>query len=322
MKVSLVMATYNGHDYLIEQLDSIKNQTRRFDEVIIVDDVSKDDTVILIKDYLDKYQLDWKLIENDVNLGYRDNFKKGLSLASGDIVFLSDQDDRFHLDKVERMISIMEDNDNIKSLASSFNFIDSDSKLFTIEQKKGYSNQNIIHKELVKELEQIDFSLIKVTNISQGCTMAIKKDIIDIYIKNTNGLYPHDWELNLISAMQDGCYFYNVPLIDYRIHGNNTIGLDNVINDSQSELMKNRTLQRLKYIDEEICLMENLLDIDKCNKDIKDYILGHIDYSKNRKDYISNKAIFSLFVMYIKGQYRTYGTLKTLLGDICSILYK
>ena len=126
MKVSLVMAVYNGEKYLIEQLDSIRKQTYLIDEVILIDDVSTDNSYELIHQYIDGYKLiNWKLIKNENNLGYRKNFKKGLEIVDGDIIFLSDQDDRWHLNKIEVMVEKMSQS-NILSLASSFNFMDQD----------------------------------------------------------------------------------------------------------------------------------------------------------------------------------------------------
>lgn len=119
MKVSLVMAVYNGEKYLIEQLDSIRKQTYLIDEVILIDDVSTDNSYELIHQYIDGYKLiNWKLIKNENNLGYRKNFKKGLEIVDGDIIFLSDQDDRWHLNKIEVMVEKMSQS-TILSLASS-----------------------------------------------------------------------------------------------------------------------------------------------------------------------------------------------------------
>ena len=116
MKISLVMATYNGAKYLNEQLDSIKNQTLKLDEVIIVDDVSTDDTSYLVEKYISNHQLNWIFIKNEKNLGYKGNFKKGLAHASGDVIFLCDQDDIWHLDKVERMVEALKNHPEIKAL--------------------------------------------------------------------------------------------------------------------------------------------------------------------------------------------------------------
>lgn len=104
MKVSLVMAVYNGEKYLIEQLDSIRKQTYPIDEVILIDDVSTDNSYELIHQYIDGYKLiNWKLIKMKI---IQDIVRtlKGLEIVDGDIIFLSDQDDRWHLNKIEVMV--------------------------------------------------------------------------------------------------------------------------------------------------------------------------------------------------------------------------
>ena len=60
MRISIVMTTYNGEKYLLEQLDSLRTQTRTPDEVIICDDGSTDST----NRYIDKYITDHKGIAN------------------------------------------------------------------------------------------------------------------------------------------------------------------------------------------------------------------------------------------------------------------
>ena len=66
MRISVAMATYNGHKYIVEQLDSIRNQSLKVDEVVICDDQSSDDTVSIIRNYIEKYKLDnWKVTVNE-----------------------------------------------------------------------------------------------------------------------------------------------------------------------------------------------------------------------------------------------------------------
>ena len=92
----------------------------------------QDNSYELIHQYIDGYKLiNWKLIKNENNLGYRKNFKKGLEIVDGDIIFLSDQDDRWHLNKIEVMVEKMSQS-TILSLASSFNFMDQDGNLSLI----------------------------------------------------------------------------------------------------------------------------------------------------------------------------------------------
>jgi len=98
MKISVCMATYNGERYLKEQLDSILKQLSFTDEIIISDDGSQDRTIEIIESFGDSRI---KLFHStQQNLIY--NFENALSKASGDIIFLSDQDDIWYENKVEK----------------------------------------------------------------------------------------------------------------------------------------------------------------------------------------------------------------------------
>ena len=274
MKVSLVMAVYNGEKYLIEQLDSIRKQTYLIDEVILIDDVSTDNSYELIHQYIDGYKLiNWKLIKNENNLGYRKNFKKGLEIVDGDIIFLSDQDDRWHLNKIEVMVEKMSQS-NILSLASSFNFMDQDGNCFEVNKIKGRSNNNLLFKEVTEELTEIDLKSLLEMNFSQGCCMAIKKEVKDEYLKVTQGKLPHDWELNIISAIQNGCYYLDIPLIDYRIHNNNTIGMDNIVDGNIINEKKQRVNERIEQTKAQIENVNFALGLE-LNREQKKYCLKY-----------------------------------------------
>lgn len=75
MKISIVLSTYNGSQYIEEQLDSLRNQTYTADEVLISDDCSQDNTVQIIETYIKKYELlNWKLEVNEKNCGWQKKF--------------------------------------------------------------------------------------------------------------------------------------------------------------------------------------------------------------------------------------------------------
>ena len=102
--ISIAMATYNGGQYLSEQLDSIVNQTYTNIEIVIVDDDSKDNTVEIIKSYQQKYKF-IKLYQNPTNLGIVKSFEKAISLCNGDYIALSDQDDVWLPHKLEELVN-------------------------------------------------------------------------------------------------------------------------------------------------------------------------------------------------------------------------
>ena len=136
--ISVAMATYNGAEYIIEQLDSIRRQTKSVDEVVIVDDCSKDETVSLVRAFNEKYpDLNIKLYENEENLGYKKNFKKALSLCDGEILFLCDQDDAWKENKVEVLCNIFETRPEVGLVSSAFVYLGGKekSKLFRLDFK-------------------------------------------------------------------------------------------------------------------------------------------------------------------------------------------
>lgn len=126
MTVSVCMGIYNGENYIEEQLRCILHQTKTVDEVILCDDNSSDHTVSVVRAFVEKHSLEgsWKLYCNQENKGYPANYYDAMSLCSGDIVFLADQDDLWAETKVERMMSVLEADSRVSLLACRFGLID------------------------------------------------------------------------------------------------------------------------------------------------------------------------------------------------------
>lgn len=103
-RVSIALATFNGENYFAEQLCSFVEQTRLPDELVISDDCSTDATVQIAREFAEKVQFEVKIIVNASNLGYAQNFSQALELCTGDVVFLSDQDDLWLPSKIETML--------------------------------------------------------------------------------------------------------------------------------------------------------------------------------------------------------------------------
>ncbi len=217
MKTSVVMATYNGAEYLPEQLDSLRDQSMQIEEVIICDDCSKDDTVSMIRDYIQKNNLGerWKLIENESNLGYADNFHKAMSLASGEYIFFSDQDDIWCTDKIEEMVRVMEENPKIQLLCTDYEPFSSAENAPTVPQK--------IMRKMTGDgsVEEIVLNRRNIHIASLGCDMCIRKSFRDriepFWVKG----WAHDDYVWKMSQCVGGCFTYHKPLIKRRLHANN-----------------------------------------------------------------------------------------------------
>lgn len=104
MRTSVVMATYNGAPYLRKQLESILNQQPPPDEVVVCDDCSEDGTAALLEEY-SRLHPSLHFQVNARRLGVVKNFEKGTELATGEILFFSDQDDVWLPGRLESMLA-------------------------------------------------------------------------------------------------------------------------------------------------------------------------------------------------------------------------
>ena len=203
-KVSIAMATYNGAPYLREQLESFITQTRRPDELIICDDVSTDDTLIILEAFKKIAPFDVHTHVNKVNLGYAQNFSKALSLCSGDLVFLSDQDDVWFKDKIATLTEMAE--------KDSHNMVFMNDAELTFED---------LTPTGITMLTQYRSGGMSYDTFVLGCCAAIRgrflKRILPVPID-----YTHDrWIVELADGLKRRC-ITGETLQYYRRHGNNT----------------------------------------------------------------------------------------------------
>lgn len=221
MKISVAMCTYNGEQFLKEQLDSIINQTLLVDEIIVCDDCSTDKTL----DILDKYDLEnpnlFKIHKNEINLRSVKNFEKSVGLCSGDFIFLSDQDDIWVDNKVEKMIEYFNLNPNINVLATNGFCIDDKSivhEKYAVWDVPEFMRENGIEVNYFKIISYV-------SNIATGASMAFRKKIVrDILpfpiIKN----FHHDEWIAIVSSYTNSFELLNDKLFYYRMHENQQVG--------------------------------------------------------------------------------------------------
>ena len=125
-KVSVAITTYNSAKFITEQIESICNQTIIPDEIIISDDCSNDDTLKIINYLKNKFNnVYFKIIINNKNIGFIKNFELALNNCTGDIIFLSDHDDVWLNNKIERIIDIFNANNNILLIIHDAKLVDS-----------------------------------------------------------------------------------------------------------------------------------------------------------------------------------------------------
>ena len=318
--ISVAMASYNGEKYIEQQLDSICCQKTKVDELIIVDDCSKDNTVKVIENYIETHpNFNIYLYQNEVNLGYKKNFCKALSYCKGDYVFLCDLDDIWLEEKVETMINIMNKNPQIKALASSFNFIDQNNNPKEIELIPHFSNNNLFRRYVEPEkLVEVTFDELLIQNGFQGCALCITKEMNQIFLNCFTDEIFHDWLINLLASERKGMYFYNHPLFLYRIHDKNTIGINESENLTETErLKKTNTLHvRSLFAQSSINSLNILERMDPelgCNQ--PDYKEKRMFY-KNHVQYLEKGNPIKLILQNRSPYYKNIKTNKARVMDV------
>ncbi|MFC6267276.1 glycosyltransferase [Frigoriflavimonas asaccharolytica] len=113
MFVEILMCTYNGEDFLEQQIQSILAQTYKNFKLIIVDDISQDRTVEIIKKMM-KTDARIEFHQNEKNLGYFNNFLSGLDFVTSEYLFFADQDDVWLKNKIEiQLKDLMQEKENV-----------------------------------------------------------------------------------------------------------------------------------------------------------------------------------------------------------------
>jgi glycosyltransferase involved in cell wall biosynthesis len=224
IKISVALCTFNGEKYIQKQLDSILNQSVLPDEIVICDDCSIDATFQLITNFAKSSTVDVKIFKNAQTLGFVKNFEKAISLCTGDIIFLSDQDDVWMPNKVEKVCSFFEENSYMNVVFTNAQLIDDNDMSFT--HKTLFDAVNFTGKTQKLFNEGFGLELLNLENRITGATMAFRQNFVSkiIPFPECNGIV-HD-ELIAISGISNQCIgFIDECLIKYRIHSLQHSGL-------------------------------------------------------------------------------------------------
>ena len=214
MSISIAMATYNGADFLIAQLDSIAAQTVLPEEIIICDDCSTDETIQIIKQH-ELYHI-IKLIINEHRIGIVENFKKAtLHCKIDNFVAFADQDDIWLPTKLEKNYTSLEalHAQNLPALVYS-------DAVFVNE------NGEILNSSFMNEMGidkfKHNFDTVIFGSLMLGCTIMFNPKMREVLLNiPSNSGFNHDAWISLASFSLGKNYFIKEPLIYYRKHEKN-----------------------------------------------------------------------------------------------------
>jgi glycosyltransferase involved in cell wall biosynthesis len=207
-KVSVAIATYNGSLYLTEQLNSILKQSLPPFEIVITDDASTDHTIEIIK----KFQISYPniiLFQNEVNKGVTKTFENSVQQCAGDFIAISDQDDIWVENKLELLISNLNNGDAIYGNSL---LVDANGTSLGVDFKSLLKMQSLY--------TGMPFFL---SNCVPGHGILMKNNFAKKILPFPSNIMFDQW-IGFAAASANGLKYVDEVLVHYRQHQFNTIG--------------------------------------------------------------------------------------------------
>ncbi len=220
-KVSVAMATYNGARFLPAQLESIAAQTVVPDELVVGDDGSTDATEQAFAEFARRAPFPVRFTRNARRLGPAQNFVATMERCAGDVLVLSDQDDVWLPARVQRTLEVLAANPGAAYVFSDGELIDEDG---------APSPGRLWERAFFDEERQREFlahrgaDVLLRTNVVTGATMGVRRSALASALPIPPG-WIHDAWMAFVLELQHGAVPIPEPLIRYRQHANQQIGV-------------------------------------------------------------------------------------------------
>ena len=210
--ISVCMATFNGGKFIREQLESILSQLPPDAEIIIADDGSTDDTLLVV-DSLKESRI--RVLPAERHLGVIYNFERALRASKGEIVFLADQDDVWLPGKVEMCLAALNEADLVMHDALLLGLSDAFESAWGRNGK--LSDIRTYRSGVVANWWKNSFT---------GCCMAFRRKVLDKALPFPKNLPMHDQWLGVVAEKYFKVSYVDEPLVDYRQHSSNATHIE------------------------------------------------------------------------------------------------
>lgn len=211
--ISIALATYNGEKYLKQQLDSLLNQSIRFDELVVCDDKSNDSTIQILNEYAANDER-IKIFFNDKNIGFKANFEKALRLTSGDYIALCDQDDIWCATHLEDLYNSIGNND----------LICGDAQIINAEGQLQDAKLSYLTHYKMGDIEHSFFFTLLYSSPFLGMSMMCNRRFLETALPIPDSVKFHDlWFASLALSLKSMTYTDKI-VTNYRFHANQVTG--------------------------------------------------------------------------------------------------
>jgi len=317
LRISIAMATYNGASLLQRQLDSFLSQTRQPDELVVCDDGSSDDTLTILERFRQTAPFVVRIHQNEANLGFTKNFERALSKCTGDLIFLSDQDDIWFPDKLAFVAKI---------------FLENPDKLLVIHDGRLVDEHLVAHG--ATKFSQITAAYGSPDSVVMGALTAVRKELLAYSFPIPDGMKGHDVWLHNIAGLLDSRCVINKELQLIVRHSANT---SNWIGSSVQKIHKwdlwrfeFKTTPATTYSDRILinetsqARLKKLLDED--GRYSREIVEGSLSYLRKEfevlryRDELVNSNWFDQKVMslrmWLRGDYKYFNGFRSFMRDL------
>lgn len=277
--VEILLSTYNGEKYLSQQLDSLIQQDYNEWTLTIRDDGSTDGTVKIIEQFSRGYSEKVKILKDNLgNLGYNKSFTELMMQSKGDYIMLCDQDDFWEPNKVSELLGAIQKEEIGNPNKGILAFAD----LLLADENLNTRGASFLKQMRYKN--QLGQQIFFLKNYAPGCNTIINKVLLQQALKTKNIVELHDYWLILLSASIGSILYVDKPLMKYRLHDGNEIGMKTkqistggkislFIKDCLKYFLQNKKFRDLMY-SKNMAQMENIYSVfpDLISKEAKDFI--------------------------------------------------
>ncbi len=210
--VSMIVVCYNQSRFVVETLESVKAQTYKYTQLIIVDDCSSDDSVAVIENWVRKNGIDCTFIRHQKNQGICKSLNDVLAVVTGKYISMVASDDVWLPDKIARQVEIMESQpDHVGVLYSDAFQMD--------EQGRDLPEMFIAAHRNLPEMPQGEiFNVLLEGNFIPGMTTLIRRSCYDQVGSYDENLPWEDWDMWMRLARHYTFLFSPTPSAKYRHH--------------------------------------------------------------------------------------------------------
>lgn len=222
-RTSVTLATCEGGRFIDEQLDSIASQSRPPDELVVVDDASLDATVERVTAFAARAHFPVRIEHNRERIGATANFARAVALCAGDVILLADQDDVWNPDKIASLAGILEERPEVGLVFSNGEVVDGALRPlgYDLWRSLFFDERD---RARVRAGEATAVFARRV--VAAGTTLAFRARFVSMLVPFPDLPSVHDAWIAFLVASVSECEIVETPLIRYRLHGANQIGLE------------------------------------------------------------------------------------------------